>query len=235
MLSFHLDVESEIAHFRDPTSHAFLNTFLAPPSHTIIGFLGACSGLSELETEEIRKKVKVGCIVLSLKGYLKDLAIMENQKDGKSIGFPRARKFLVGPKYRLFIATESHDRELLTQLHQGVSSPKHIPYLGISDCLAYIRNISKITTAKYTEFKDTDSMVAIQEGAPDLEFYTKIKKAGELTVYTETVKSSTAFDITERGRKPVSQGKFLMSVNCRLFFRKPIEGYEIDGENVCLV
>jgi len=40
---------------------------------------------------------------------------------------------------------------------------------------------------------------------------------------------------TEKGSKPLSQKKFLMSVNCRLFFRKAIEGYEIDGENVCLM
>lgn len=96
MFSFHLDVESEIAHFKDPTSHAFLNTFLAPTPHTIIGFLGACSGFSEIETEELTKKLKVGCIVLRLKGFLKDLVIMDNQKGKQIVKFPRTRKFLVG-------------------------------------------------------------------------------------------------------------------------------------------
>jgi CRISPR-associated protein Cas5 subtype I-B len=233
MFSFHLDVESEIAHFKDPTSHAFLNTFLAPTPHTIIGFLGACSGFSEKETEELTKKVKVGCIVLRLKGFLKDLVIMDNQKGKQIVKFPRTRKFLVGPKYRFFIASEN--RDLLVRLSQHISSPKHIPYLGISDCLAYIRKISKIKTARHVQLNDTESMVGVEVVEEDLDFYTKLKKAGDFTVYTETVKSSTAFQITEKGRKPTSHKKFLMSVNCRLFFKKPIEGYEIDGENVCLL
>jgi CRISPR-associated protein Cas5 subtype I-B len=232
MLSFYLDVESEIAHFKDPTSHAFLNTFLAPTPHTIIGFLGACSGLSEKETEELTDSVKVGCIVLSLKGFLKDLVIMDNQKP-EPAKVPRMRKFLVGPKYRLFIASE--ELELLVRLNQGISSPKHIPYLGISDCLAYIRDISNIKTVKRIYMKDTESVVAIDEGQPDLEFYTKIKKSGDLTVYTEIATAPTAFDITERGRRPIARKKFLMAVNCKLFFKKAIEGYEIDGENICLM
>jgi CRISPR-associated protein Cas5 subtype I-B len=233
MFSFHLDVESEIAHFKDPTSHVFLNTFLAPTSHTIIGFLGACSGFSEKQTEELTKKVKVGCVVLSLKGFLMDLVIMDNQKSQQIIKFPRTRKFLVGPKYRFFIVSEN--QELLVELRQHISSPKHIPYLGISDCLAYIRGISKIKIAKPIHLKDTESIVGIEEGQPDLEFYTKVKKPGDYTVYAETVIASSAFDITEKGRRPVAHKKFLMSVNCRLFFRKTIEGYEIDGENICLM
>ena len=60
MLSFYFDIESEIAHFRDPTSHSFLNTFLAPPPHTVLGLLGGCCGYSEKETEDIARKVKVG-------------------------------------------------------------------------------------------------------------------------------------------------------------------------------
>jgi CRISPR-associated protein Cas5 subtype I-B len=233
MFSFHLDVESEIAHFKDPISHAFLNTFLAPSPHTIIGFLGACSGLSEIETEGLAKNMKVGCIVLRLKGFLKDLVIMDNQKGKQTVKFPRTRKFLVGPKYRFFIASES--QELLVKLRQDIFSPKHIPYLGISDCLAYVRDISGIKEAKPIQLKDTESMVGLEEGLQDLEFYTKIRKPGEFTVHTETVNASTAFKITEKGRKPIAQKKFLMSVNCRLFLRKPIVGYEIDGENVCLM
>jgi hypothetical protein len=124
---------------------------------------------------------------------------------------------------------------LLVRLSQDISSPKHIPYLGISDCLAYIRSISKIKTGKPIQLKDTESIVGIEEGQPDLEFYTKIKKSGDFTVYTETVTTSTAYDITERGRKPIAHKKFLMSVNCKLYFKKAIEGYEIDGENVCLI
>lgn len=143
------------------------------------------------------------------------------------------RKFLVNPKYRFFIGSEN--QELLLKLNNGISSPKHIPYLGISDCLAYIRDISKIKTAKPILLKDTESIVSFEEGQLDLEFHIKIKKSGDFTIYTEMVTAPTSFDITEKGRKPITHKKFLMSVNCRLFFRKAIEGYEIDGENVCLM
>jgi CRISPR-associated protein Cas5 subtype I-B len=233
MFSFHLDVESEIAHFRDPTSHAFLNTFMAPPPHTIIGFLGACSGFSEQQTEDLTKKLKVGCIVLRLKGFLKDLVIMDNQKNKQNTKFPRTRKFLVDPKYRLFVASE--DYELLIRLRQNILSPKHVPYLGISDCLAYTRNISAIENVEPIQIKETESVVGIEEGQQEIDFYTKIKEPNYLTVYAEIVNSTTAFSINEKGRKPVHQRKFLMPVNCRLFFRKPLEGYQINGENVCLL
>jgi CRISPR-associated protein Cas5 subtype I-B len=104
------DIESEIAHFRDPMSHAFLNTFLAPPPHTIMGFLGSCCGFSESETEQkITPDIKVGCKVISLNGYLKDLAIMENQKDkNKRKQFPRKRKLLVKPIYRIYVVMISN-------------------------------------------------------------------------------------------------------------------------------
>ena len=92
---FYFDVESEIAHFRDPTTHAFLNSFLAPPPHTIAGLLGGMSGFSEESTEDMVQKIKVGCLVLRIGGFLKDLVMMENQKDEKKvIKFPRARKFV---------------------------------------------------------------------------------------------------------------------------------------------
>src|SRR5688572_4105168 len=100
MKLFYFDVEAELAHFRDPLSHAFLNTFIAPPTHSIIGFLGNCSGFSELETEEkLDNTLSIGCKILSINGYLKDLVIMRNLKENENIGFPRKRKFLVNPKY----------------------------------------------------------------------------------------------------------------------------------------
>jgi CRISPR-associated Cas5-like protein len=100
MKAFYFDVESEIAHFRDHLSHAFLNTFLAPPPHTIIGFLGCCCGFTEKETENnLSSNVMIGCRILSVKGYLKDLVIMENQKGGSYVPFPRTRKLLCFPLY----------------------------------------------------------------------------------------------------------------------------------------
>jgi CRISPR-associated protein Cas5 subtype I-B len=230
LLSFNFDVEAEVAHFRDPTSHAFLNTFLAPPPHAIIGFLGNCSGMSHSETEELASKVRVGCIVLDIRGFLKDLVIFVNQKEKSNTPFPRARKFLVGPRYKFYVACE--DRSVLSDLRKFVSMPRRIPYLGISDCLAYIRNISKISHANPKRVKDTDSIVPLEN---DIEYYTKIKEPHKITAYAETVRSPTSYEVTDRGRRPKGQKKFLMFVNCRIFLKSALNGYEIEGENVCLV
>jgi CRISPR-associated protein Cas5 subtype I-B len=230
MHAFHFDVESEIAHFRDPAAHAFLNSFLAPPPHTIIGLLGGLSGQNEQATEEMCKKIKVGCVVLNLKGFLKDLALMENQKSGRVVRMPRARKFLVDPKYRIYVGSE--ESEQIFHLVESVRHPKFTPYLGISDCLAYIRDISNIMESKSKKLSETSSIIDLTE---DIGYTTTLKKANTFTIFPEIIESPTTYKLTSRGRVPSNRKKFLMSVNCNISFKEPIEGYEINGENVCLL
>lgn len=230
MFQFNFDIESEIAHFRDPSTHAFLNTFLAPPPHTIIGLIGACCGFNQEQTEELTLKIKVGCKILHLKGFLKDLALMENQKNNQSVSIPRKRKFLVGPKYRIFVCSE--DQKTLEKIRDAIISPVYTPYLGISDCIGYFRKVSEIGKANKTKFTFTDSVVMIDS---DTEFYTKIKDPNEITVYTEKIRSPISFEFDGQKRKPKEFKNFLMSVNCNLHFKKKIDGYKIDGGNVCLI
>ncbi len=258
MKAFYFDIEADIAHFRDPMSHAFLNTFLAPPTHTVIGFLGTCCGFSEKETEEkLNNKILVGNKVLSIRGYLKDLVIMRNQKENKNIGFPRTRKFLVSPKYRIYVTGE--DDNLLKEVVNGVASPAYTPYLGISDCICCIRYISKFTEAKKTKIKQTECTLSL--GKKDIgnttdfikntqhidkknvmsenfeipEFYSTIKKEKSLTINPQFVTVPRSYEITEdSGRKPNSIEGLLMFSNCVLSFKKPLDGYLIDDEPVSL-
>jgi len=267
MKAFYFDVESELAHFRDHLSHAFLNTFLAPPPHTIIGFLGCCCGFTERQTEEIlSSNVMVGCRILSVKGYVKDLAIMENQKP-RSVNFPRTRKFLVSPVYRIYIAKNENRKEkedekaLITSLRRAVCSPNFTPYLGISDCLAYVRYISDIIDVEPARFKETECIVPlpIQEIGNEKqvkrydkgrkqhhdgyrhiedkghEYSTKIKESRVLTVYPHIITVPRSYEITEKGRKPKSLVKLLVSLNCIVSFKKSIDGWVINGENVALI
>ncbi|MGA7007408.1 MAG: CRISPR-associated protein Cas5, partial [Nitrososphaeraceae archaeon] len=220
----------EIAHFRDPTTHAFLNSFLAPPPHTIVGLLGGLSGLDERLTEDMCNKLRVGCIILRVNGFLKDLALMENQKNRQVIKFPRTRRFLVDPKYRIYIGSEEID--LISNLLDSVHLPKHTPYLGISDCLAYIRDISNITETKVKKLKETSSVVNLTEG---IRYTTLLKEANTFTIFPEIVESPTSYELTPRGRIPNYRKKFLMSVNCKISFKEPIEGYEIDGEDISTI
>ena len=228
MFQFNFDIESEVAHFRDPTTHQFMNTFLAPPPHTIIGLIGACCGFDQEKTEELTSKIKVGCKTLHLKGFLKDLALMENQR--RMTNMPRRRKFLVGPKFRIFVGSE--DKSILETIRKAIFMPVYTPYLGISDCIAYFRKVSEIDKTEKEKIKSTDSVVMVDSNT---EYWTKIKDPNQITVFTETITSPTSFEITDNGRKPKEFKRFLMSVNCNLIFRKKIDGYNIDGENVCLV
>jgi CRISPR-associated protein Cas5 subtype I-B len=230
MHAFYFDIESEIAHFRDPTTHAFLNSFLAPPPHTVIGMLGGLCGLNEELTEDMVERIKVGCVVLKINGFLKDLVIMENQKNKQVTKFPRTRKLLIEPKYRIYVGCE--EMELISRIRESVHHPKYTPYLGISDCIAYIRTISEIREIKVSKITATSSIVNLEEG---FRYTTKLKDANTLTIYPEVVESPTSYQLTKRGRVPNNSTKFLVSVNCKVSFKEPIEGYIIDGENICLL
>ena len=107
-----------------------------------------------------------------------------------------------------------------------------MPYLGISDCLAYIRDISIMTQTRIEKITQTSGIVNLSE---DLDYPTKIRKSNSLTIYPEIVESPMSYEITKRGRIPKDRTKLLMSVNCNIVFTKPIDGYEIEGEHICLM
>ena len=232
MFCFYFDIESEIAHFRDPTSHAFFNTFLAPPPHTILGLIGSCAGYTESETENLRSKIKIGCVIRHLNGFLKDLTIADNQRvrgQSRLVKTPRMRRFLVGPKYRIYVVCES--KRFLTKVQGFVKKPQHSLYLGISDCLAYIRYISKISQTRTARFTTTNSVVMI---SPGTRYWSTLRDPNKIIVNTEMIKSPTSYEITETGRRPENFETFLMAVNCTLTFKKEIDGIKFNGENVCL-
>jgi CRISPR-associated protein Cas5 subtype I-B len=270
MKAFYFDVQSETAHFRDHLSHAFLDTFLAPPPHAIVGFLGCCCGFMEKETEEIlSSSIMIGCKILSVRGYLKDLVIMENQKGGTYVPFPRTRKFLVSPLYRIYIATKENSEDekeydnycynennigtLISSIREAVCAPKHTPFLGISDCIAYVRYVSDLIDIEPTRFKETESIVPLpahhigDEKIKDMnterghhntqgypEYSTQIKEPRVLTVYPHVITVPRSYEITENGRKPKSLIRLLISLNCIVSFKKPINGWTINGETVTL-
>jgi hypothetical protein len=126
---------------------------------------------------------------------------------------------------------------LITQskLIDSVISPKRVPYLGISDCLAYIRSISRIFQTRHIKLKETDSTVAIEGNSNQFEYSAIMKSPNSFTVYPDIVYAPRYYQITKTDRKPVDQKKLLMSLNCKIRFRKMIDGFEINGENVCLI
>ena len=199
---------------------------------------------------------------------------MENQKRGTYVPFPRTRKFLVSPQYRIYIATndrnkrnnedekeddnydfnENNNGTLISNLREAVCTPKHTPFLGISDCIAYVRYVSDLIDIEPTRFKETESIVPLPvhhigdeeikdknrkrghhntlQGYP--EYSTRIKEPGVLTVYPHIITVPRSYEIAENGRKPRSLIKLLISLNCTVSFKKPIDGWTINGETVAL-
>ena len=252
MKLFYFDVEADLAHFRDPLSHAFFNTFIAPPTHSIIGFIGNCCGFSEKETEDkLADILNVGCKILYIKGYLKDLVIIRNQKENKNIGTPRTRKFLVNPKYRIYVGCS--EENIIKEIRNHIISPCRTPYLGISDCIAYIHNISTLRRVEKTKIKNTDCIISMKKkyleynkkninNVENVELYqqlpnysTTIKEEKSLTIYPQITTTPRSYFITENeGRKPKLLEQIIMSVNCILNFSNDIDGYVIDNENIFL-
>jgi hypothetical protein len=93
------------------------------------------------------------------------------------IPFPGTRKFLVSPQYRIYVAAKNENKnknkdeeddqdnnnnngELISSLRQAVCAPKHTPFLGISDCITYVRYISDLIDIEPTRFKETESIVS---------------------------------------------------------------------------
>ncbi len=233
---FSFNVEAEIAHFRDPSTHSFFNTFIAPPPHTILGFIGSCLGYDEIQVEKLGENIQIGCIVKKLKGYLKDLAIVNNQKNqkgGQNIKTPRTRKFLIDPLYQIFVFSD--DSPLLEEIQSSIRKPKFVPYLGISDCLAYIRSISKISQVKLIQSNEIKSLVnldKIYKEKQDNRFVTTIIDHKMLTVYPFYALCPTKYIIYDNGRQPINFQRILMSVNCLIKFEKEINIYQLDGDNI---
>lgn len=233
--AFSFIVEGEIAHFRDPFTHAFFNTFIAPPPHTILGFLGGCLGYDEIEVENLGEGLQIGCIVKRIGGYLKDLAIVSNQKGGKNINTPRTRRFLINPSYHIFVFSEKIS--LLDEIRNSVYAPRFVPFLGTSDCIAYIRYISKITKAEQIETKGVKSLINLdkinhKETKFENRFSTTIIDPKMLTIYPFYALCPSRYQISDNGRQPINFQRILMSVNCLIKFESPISAYRCDGDQI---
>jgi CRISPR-associated protein Cas5 subtype I-B len=234
--AFSFIVEGDIAHFRDPLTHTFFNTFIAPPPHTILGFISACLGYNEIETEKLGEKIQLGCIVKRINGFLKDLAIVSNQKDGKNITTPRTRRFLVNASYQIFVF--SYSMSLIEEMRYAVRSPKFVPYLGTSDCIAFIRFISEITNAEKSITKQIKSLINIDklnnysEIRSEKAFTTSIIDPKMLTVFPFYAVCPMKYQLSEYGRQPINFQRILMSVNCLMKFENAMPVYQCSGETV---
>lgn len=227
LYTFYFDITAELAHFRDRFTHSFFKTLLAPPRTTVIGMLGAAFGYSEEETITKLTDVYVGVKILSIDGYARDITTAINQKpDGGRT--PVMRTMLVRPLYRIFIG--SGDERLIEYAREALLEPRYPLYLGISDCLSYIKCVSKVMSINAINADRFNCVIPYDGGGYN--YYSK--GDGKMIFTPEIVKTVHSFILTRKGRKPNKYIKLLMFHNCEVKLEKNIIAYNV-GEPICMI
>lgn len=132
-----IKLRSDFAHWRNPFSLSFLETFLTPQKTTILGIFGSMCGLSESELEKIQEEIKVGVKIEELHGVFLDLTTLINLKVGGE-KTPVSRQVLFKPTYTLLIFGDS---ELIRKIDKDLRNACYPTYAGISDMLAEVITI----------------------------------------------------------------------------------------------
>lgn len=227
---FYFDISSDLAHFRDIFNHSFFRTLLAPPRTTVLGIIGAMLGYNEEDTITKLTNIYIGIKILSLNGYAKDIMTAINQKPegGRT---PVMRTLLVNPSYRIFIGAK--DEKQIEYIREGALAPKYPLYLGISDCLAYIKNISSISNVNAISANNFNCVIPM---ATNIGYDYYIKDNNKMIFAPEIVKTVYSFVPTPKGKKPDRYIDLLMFHNCEVKLKKNIRAYPDDvGEPICLI
>ena len=145
------------ASFRDPNTHLYQETILAPPPTTIVGISGAALGISYRAALEYFKanRISVGCLIKN-QGFGKDLWNYSKIKGKEVIKSILIREFLYGINIDIFFTCEA--TEIVEELYRAFKDPCFAITLGNSDELVKIKNIEicdEIKIKKHKDIKDT--------------------------------------------------------------------------------
>ena len=228
LYTLYFDVTADLAHFRDVFAHGFFKTLLAPPRPTVLGMIGAVLGYSEEEVIDNLKDVYVGIKISSINGYAKEIVTMINQKSngGRT---PVMRTMLVKPMYR--IAVGSTDEVLVRSIRDSLMNPVYPLYLGVSDCLAYIREVSDVIRTDQAYAKRISCIVPYDGRM----YRTYVKDHSKMIFGPEIVRTVRSFTLTKKGKSPYEYINLLMFYNCEVEFDEHIVAYRIAGEPICMI
>ncbi len=222
---FYFDITSELAHFRDPFTHSFFKTLLAPPRTTILGILGAAKGLGEEDTIKLSDQLYIGIKIISLNGTAKEIIAAKNLKKS-DLTTPVMRTVLVKPVYRIFVG--SSYKETIEDILEAVQRPKYPFYLGISDYLASINNISEIYNSERITADTFSCIIPLHNGS-----YSTYVEEGKIAFMPELSRTVHSFKYSQ-GRIPDRYVRLLMFYNCKVKLKESIYAYNIKGEPICL-
>jgi len=223
---FYFDIRADFAHFRDIFTHSFFRTYLAPPRTTILGIIGASMGFNEEDTIQLSGSLYTGTKILSINGIAKEIVNVENQKE---IGLktPTMRTLIVNPIYRLYIGGE--DKALIERIRDSLLKPVYPLYLGITEFLANIKDISNIYDCEKYDTKFSSCII------PALKYTSKILDKTKFMLLPEINKTVYSFKYTSKGREPLKYIDLVMSYNCKLELNESIPSYIINDDYICMI
>ncbi|SHI82099.1 CRISPR-associated protein Cas5 [Lutispora thermophila] len=138
------------ASFRDPNTHLYQESILAPPPTTIVGIAGAALGYGFKDALEYFKenRISVGCMLKS-QGNGKDLWNYSKIKGKEVVKAILLREFLFDVTADIFFACE--DGEKIDELYDSLKNPQYALSLGNSDDVVKILKVDRIINVKSTE------------------------------------------------------------------------------------
>jgi CRISPR-associated protein Cas5 subtype I-B len=226
---FSFQATSDFAHFRNPFTQSFFETFIAPPRTTVTGLLAAAMGYDESAAIEYSKRVMIGAKVEEIRGFASDLTTIVNLKKPPE-KTPVMRQLLVSPRFRLYVA--SKDEKLLRNTSKALEAPMYTLYLGISECLAKVSGISSIEELKSGKAKLLSCIVPLTK---KLKYKVRLPTNPKNEVYPPRIyRTIRFFDRERRGRNPSAFIDLLMFYNCQIELNKEIPTSVFQDEHVCL-
>lgn len=141
------------ASFRDPNTHLYQESILAPPPTTLVGIAGAALGLGFKDALTYFKEgsISVGCILKS-QGKGKDLWNYSKIKGKEVIKAILMRQFLYDIHADIFYACD--DMRRIEELCNAFNNPRYALTLGNSDDLVKITKVELCDTIKSSEHKE---------------------------------------------------------------------------------
>lgn len=145
------------ASFRDPNTHLYQETILAPPPTTIVGLAGAAMGLKYEDILNYFKinKISVGCTI-KYNGTGKDLWNYSKISGAKVKKDILIREFLNDVNVDIFFACE--DLSIIQYLNEAFKNPCFALTLGNSDDIAMISDVKlcdRVDTIESRSIKNT--------------------------------------------------------------------------------
>lgn len=141
MKGFSFEVEGVgLTSFRKIGAAAIHNTYSVPPPTTILGMLSNALGMERDDISLQTKNLKVSVMPKRNKEKTQSLVKMFQIKE-KVTSSIFIKEYLVDPRYKIFLLG---DETIIKELHEALSDPKRPLYLGDSDTMAIISDLSPV-------------------------------------------------------------------------------------------